>query len=97
MLVSTDFYSEANAFIYDVMYELYKHNKPVDLITVKEKLDDKKLLDKVGGITYLTELTDIVPTTANVFEYAQIVKNKSVLRNLIKAGNEIVGHGYNEE
>lgn len=97
MLISTDFYSEANAFIYDVMYELYKHNKPVDLITVKEKLDDKKLLDKVGGISYLTELTDIVPTTANVYEYAQIVKNKSVLRNLIKAGNEIVGQWYNEE
>jgi replicative DNA helicase len=45
----------------------------------------------------LTELTDIVPTTANVFEYAQIVKNKSVLRNLLRVGNEIIAFGYDEE
>jgi len=67
------------------MFNLYKYNKPIDLITVKEKLDDQKLLEKIGGMTYLTELTEIVPTTSNVFEYAQIVKNKAVLRNLIKS------------
>jgi replicative DNA helicase len=72
------------------MFDLYRTNKPIDLITVKEKLEDKKLLDKVGGMTYLMELTEIVPTTSNVFEYAQIVKNKAVLRNLIKAGNQII-------
>jgi len=79
------------------MFDLYKTNKPIDLITVKEKLDDKKLLDKVGGMTYLMELTEIVPTTANIFEYAQIVKNKAVLRNLIKSGNEIISYGYDED
>lgn len=97
LLVETDFYSESNAIIFWVMYDLFKKNKPIDLIVVKEKLDDKGLLDKVGWISYLTELTDIVPTTANVFEYAQIVKNKSVLRNLIKAWNEVISFGYDEE
>lgn len=97
LLKDTDFYSETNSLIFAVMFDLYKQNKPIDLITVKEKLDDKKLLDKIWGISYLTELTEIVPTTANVFEYAQIVKNKAVLRNLVKAGNEIIGFGYDED
>jgi len=96
MLTPDDFYVEANATIYEVMFELYKLNKPIDLITVKEKLEDKKFLDKVWGMTYLIELTEIVPTTANVFEYAQIVKNKSVLRGLIKAGNQIIACWYDE-
>ncbi|MDD2907402.1 MAG: replicative DNA helicase [Candidatus Gracilibacteria bacterium] len=97
LLKDSDFYVETNSIIFGVMFDLYKHNKPIDLITVKEKLDDKKLLDKIGGISYLAELTEIVPTTANVFEYAQIVKNKAVLRNLIKAGNEIISYGYDED
>lgn len=97
MLKREDFYSESNAIIFDIIFELYKLNKPIDLITVKEKLDDKKLLDKIGWITYLTEITDIVPTTANIYEYAQIVKNKSVLRNLIHCGNEIIACGYDED
>ena len=92
-----DFYDDANAKIYEVMFELFKFNKPIDLITVREKLDDKKLLDTIGGITYLTELTEIVPTSANIYEYALIVKNKAVLRRLIKSGNEIVSHGYQED
>ncbi|MDD2871469.1 MAG: replicative DNA helicase [Candidatus Gracilibacteria bacterium] len=97
MLKPEDFYNDANSTIFSVIFDLYKQNKPIDLITVKEKLDDKQLLDKIGGITYLTELTEIVPTTANVFEYAQIVKNKSVLRNLLRCGNEIISYGYDED
>ncbi len=97
ILSPEDFYNESNAKVFEVMSDLYKHNKPIDLITVKEKLDDKKLLDKVWGITYLTELTEIVPTTANIFEYAQIVKNKSVLRKLIKSWNEIISCWYSED
>ena len=97
MLKANDFYSEQNALIFDVIFELYKINKPVDLITVKEKLDDKKLLDKIWWITYLTELTEIVPTTSNIYEYAQIVKNKSILRNLIKCWNNIISYGYDED
>lgn len=97
VLSHEDFYNESNSRIYEIMFDLYKNNKPIDLITVKEKLEDKKLLDKIGWMTYLIELTEIVPTTANVFEYAQIVKNKAVLRNLIKAWNQIIAHWYDED
>ena len=97
MLTFEDFYDERNSMIYEVMFNLYKNNKPIDLITVKDKLQDKKILDKVWGMTYLTELTEIVPTTANIFQYAQIVKNKSVLRKLIRTWNEIISLGYDED
>jgi len=97
MLKPEDFYSEANTTIFSVIFDLYKLNKPIDLITVKEKLDDKKLLDKIWWISYLAELTDIVPTTSNIYEYAQIVKNKSVLRWLLKCWNEILSFWYDED
>ena len=97
LLKDRDFYSEANAKIFEVIMELYRINKPIDLITVKEKLDDKWLLDKVWWISYLAELTEIVHTTANIWEYASIVKNKAVLRNLVKAWNEIIWYGYDED
>lgn len=96
LLKSEDFYDDANAIIYNSMFDLYKNHRPIDIITVKEKLDDRKLLDKVWWIVYLTELIDIVPTTANIFEYAQIVKNKAVLRRLIKWWNDIISYWYDE-
>ena len=97
MLKPEDFYSDSNSIIFWVIFDLYKLNKPIDLVTVKEKLDDKKLLDKIWGFTYLAEVTEIVPTTANIFEYAQIVKNKSVLRWLLKCWNEIISYWYDED
>ncbi len=97
LLTHEDFYDDSNALIYETMYELFGTNKPIDLITVREKLDNKKILDKIWGITYLTELTEIVPTTSNIFEYGSIVKNKSVLRRLIKSGNEIISYGFDED
>ncbi len=96
MLVWEDFYNESNKDIFEIMAELYRLNKPIDLITVKEKLDDQNILDKIWWIVYLTELTEIVPTTSNIYEYAQIVKNKAVLRKLLKAGNEIISYWYDE-
>lgn len=97
ILLAEDFYEDANAKIFDVIFDLFKQNKPIDLITVREKLDDKKLLDSIGWITYLAELTEIVPTSSNIFEYAQIVKNKAVLRKLIKSWNEIISLWYQED
>lgn len=97
LLKVEDFYVETNSIIFWVMLDLYKTNKPIDLITVKEKLDDRKMLDKVWWISYLTELTEIVPTTVNIYEYAQIVKNKSVLRWLLRCWNEILSYWYDEE
>lgn len=96
MIVPEDFYQDSHVYIFDAMLELYKFNKPIDLITVREKLADKWHLEKIGGITYLSELVEIVPTSANIYEYAQIVKNKSVHRKLIKSGNDIIALGYDE-
>ncbi len=97
LLTKDDFYDDKNAKIYEVMIELYTKNKPIDIITLKERLDDKKILDDIGWISYIIELTEIVPTSSNIFEYAQIVKNKSVNRKLIKSWNEIILYGYDEE
>ena len=97
VLTHEDFYDDSNSIIFEIMLNLYKQNKPIDLITVKDKLADKKLLDKVWWMTYLSELTEIVPTTANIFQYAQTVKNKSVLRRLIRTWNEIISLGYSED
>ncbi len=96
MILPEDFYVDSHALIFDAMLELYKFNKPIDLITVREKLADKGHLEKIGGITYLSELVEIVPTSANIYEYTQIVKNKSVHRKLIKWGNDIISYGYDE-
>ena len=92
-----DFYDDRNQKIYETILELYTKNKPIDIITVKERLDDKKLLDDIWGINYIIELTEIVPTSSNIFEYATIVKNKSVNRKLLKAWNDIISYWYNEE
>lgn len=97
LLAKEDFYDERNAKIYETMIELYMKSKPIDIVTVKERLDDKNLLNDIWGIAYIIELTEIVPTSSNIYEYAMIVKNKSVNRKLIKVGNEIVLNGYNEE
>jgi replicative DNA helicase len=97
ILTHEDFYDENNSIIFEIMFNLYKNNKPIDLITVKDKLADKKMLDKIWWMTYLTELTEIVPTTANIFQYATTVKNKSVLRRLIKTWNEIISYWYAED
>lgn len=97
LLTTEDFYDDRNAKIYEVMLELYIKNKPIDIITVKERLDDKKLLDEVGWLPYIIELAEIVPTSSNIFEYATIVKNKSINRKLIKSWNEIILYWYDEE
>lgn len=97
LLVKEDFYDEKNAKIYEIMIELYSKSKPIDIITVKEKLDDKWLLNDIWWIAYIIELTEIVPTSSNIYEYAMIVKNKSVNRKLIKVWNEIMMNWYNEE
>ena len=90
----SDFYKEAHKIIYESMLNLNSNNEPIDLITLIEELRKEGHLDNVGGISYLTSLSTIVPTTSNVKYYANIVKEKSVMRQLIKASNEIINLGY---
>ena len=90
----SDFYKEAHKIIYEGMLKLSNKNEPIDLITLTEELKKQGHLDNVGGISYITSLSTIVPTTSNVKYYADIVKEKSVLRQLIKASNDIINLGY---
>ncbi|MGP1582881.1 replicative DNA helicase [Candidatus Gracilibacteria bacterium GN02-873] len=96
LLASDDFYDPAHSIVYGAMQELYASNRPIDSITVREIVDDQKKLESIGGNQFLAELMTSVFSSANIFQYAQIVKNKSVLRKLIRAGNEIIMHGYDE-
>lgn len=93
-ILPSDFYKEAHKIIYESMMKLNSNNEPIDLITLIEELRKEGHLDSVGGISYLTSLSTIVPTTSNVKYYANIVKEKSVMRQLIRASNEIINLGY---
>ena len=94
VLKESDFYREDNRIIYSAMLNLYNRSEPIDLITVKSELEAMGKIDQVGGIEYLAELPEKVPTTANASKYINIVHEKSILRNLIKTANEIIELGY---
>jgi replicative DNA helicase len=89
-----DFYKDGHALLYQVVLDLTNKGEPVDLVTVTEELRQREALEKVGGITYLTELANAVPTAAHVEYYAKIIEEKALLRNLIHAATEIVAMGY---
>lgn len=89
-----DFYKEAHKVIYESMIALNNKSEPIDIITLTEQLKSSGHLNDVGGISYLTSLSTVVPTTSNVKFYTDIVKEKSVLRKLIKASNDIIQLGY---
>lgn len=96
LLAPEDFYEPAHSIVFWAMLDLYTRNKPIDSLTVREVIDDQKKLDSIGGDAFLADLMTSVFTSANIFQYAQIVKNKSVLRKLIRAGSEITQIGFDE-
>lgn len=92
-----DFYDKRHLTIYEAMISLFEHHKPVDLLTLTDELKKKDNLDMVGGTSYLTELTNYVPTAAHAATYADMVAQKAVRRRLIKASGDISELGYDEE
>lgn len=94
LLRPDDFYREAHRVIFEVVVHLANKGEPVDLITVSEELKQRGMLDKVGGVAYLTQLANFVPTAANVEHYANIVAEKSLLRSIISVATNIVKMGY---
>lgn len=92
-----DFYDNRNRLIYEAMQELFSKSVPIDILTVTNALENKKLLDKIGGGSYLTELINSVPSAANVVHYAFIVRKKGTLRRLIATASEINNLAYDEE
>jgi replicative DNA helicase len=97
ILIPEDFYRAAHQKIFNAMLTLSDQGKAVDLITVTENLAAAKLLEDVGGVSYLSELAGSVPTAANIEYYASIVGEKSILRRLIRTATEIAQDGYTRE
>ena len=95
-LKDEDFYREDNKVIYGAIMNLYNRGEPVDIITLKDELVSLGKFEAVGGLEYLAELPEKVPTTANVDKYIKIVEEKSMLRTLIKTANELIVLGYDQ-
>ena len=92
-----DFYDKRHATIFGGMLRLFERHKPVDLLTLTDELKKKDEFDEIGGTSYLSELTNYVPTAAHAATYAEMVAQKAVRRRLIKASGEISELGYDEE
>ncbi|MDQ0228136.1 replicative DNA helicase [Metabacillus niabensis] len=97
LLIPEDFYRAAHQRIYNAMLELSDKGEPVDLVTVTAELADANLLEEVGGVSYLTDLANSVPTAANIEYYGKIVEEKSILRRLIRTATTIAQDGYTRE
>ena len=96
ILKPNDFYRGVHNQIYSVMLELYEKGEPIDLLSLTNRLEDKKELEDIGGVSYLTNLVNSVPTAAHVVHYAKIVQRKKTLRDLIEAAYQINQLGYQE-
>ncbi len=92
-----DFYEPRHSIIFDAMNELYKQSRAIDSITVTESLATRGQLEQAGGVSYISSLADSVPTYAHAADYAEIVRNKSMLRNMIDLSTAIVEAAYREE
>lgn len=96
ILKPDDFYEKSHQIIYDAMLCLYDSKKPVDLLTLTSELRKRKALKDIGGAPYLTELSNYVQTASHAVAYAEMVKEASIRRKLVKAGSEIVDKAYEE-
>ena len=94
IISGNDFYQSAYGIIFDSMVELFNESKPVDLITLQERLKEKDVPAEVASLEFVKELVTAVPTSANVKYYAQIVADKSMMRKLIKLNEEIANTCY---
>lgn len=91
-----DFYDPKHQRIYEAISQLYEKHSPIDVLTLSNQLKNSGFIDFVGGAAYLTELTNFVPTASHVEQYAEIVAQKALRRRLIKASQDIITMGYDE-
>ena len=96
-VTADSFYQHAHQLIFTAMMELNEADQGIDVVTVKNILDDKNQLDDIGGVSYLADLASIVPTAANVVYYAKIVADKALLRRLITTATDIVAQSYEDQ
>ena len=90
------FYFEKNRIVFENMLELFSKHQPIDFLSLSSRLKEKNLLERIGGTTFLTELTSMVPSSANVRHYAEIVMKKFMMRELIEASEFLSHLGFNE-
>ena len=96
LLKTEDFYRPDHQLIYEAICELYLNSKPVDIITVADALENKAQLEKSGGLAYISSLPDMAPVVANAGHYADLVRQKSLLRRLLGAMDEVRNLCYND-
>ncbi|QOR66642.1 replicative DNA helicase [Cytobacillus suaedae] len=97
VLIPDDFYRASHQKIFNAMLNLNDKGEPVDLVTVTAELADVKLLEEIGGVSYLSDIANSVPTAANIEYYAKIIEEKSILRRLIRTATTIASDGYSRE
>ncbi len=88
------FYTPAHQSIYQAIVDMRQANKPIDLVTLREELAQRKILEEIGKVEYLVSLVDGLPDAGNAEYYAHIVRDKALLRELILAGNEMIREAY---
>lgn len=91
------FYLKKNGMIFKAIKELVDKNIPIDITTVTDELKNKNIINEVGGVEYLTEILDCVPSAANFDYYSKIIEDKAILRNLIEVSTSITTLGYEED
>jgi replicative DNA helicase len=96
IVIAEDFYTEKHQKIYEAMINLYEKREPIDVLTVSNRLEEKKQLEAVGGRSYIVTLSNAVPTASHALQYAKIVSKKATLRNLINVANQITTLGYEQ-
>ncbi len=96
-LMPQDFYKTSHQMLYETIVELYNSNEPIDVVTLANRLDEKKILSDVGGRSYLAKLSNLVATTANITNYSNIIQRKATLRRLQQAAAEIADISFQED
>ncbi|MEK7579061.1 MAG: replicative DNA helicase [Patescibacteria group bacterium] len=91
------FYAQKHSMIFSAMFDLFKKNEPIDLVSVSSRLKELKQLESIGGMSYLASLVETVPSSMNVKHYAEIVRRKHTMRLLIEVGVHLNELGFSEE
>ncbi len=94
IITGSDFYQQQYGIMFDAMVELFNEGKPVDLVTLQDRLKEKDVPPEVSSLDFVRDIVTMVPTSANIKSYANIVSEKAVLRRLIKTAEEIAGACY---
>jgi len=95
-LIADDFYLPKHQDIFETMVELFKKHEPIDILSLSNRLEEKKLLESTGGRAYLIQISNVVPTASHIKHYANIIQKKATLRRLIAASQEITAMGFEE-